>query len=49
MKPLTVVLSFALVAFAALALHLLKDFAGPLAVAAAVLLLFLLLVPRLRR
>jgi hypothetical protein len=49
MKPYAVILCFALLAFAALALHLLRDFAGPLALAACLLVLCLLLAPRLRR
>jgi len=43
MNPLPVILSFTLLAFAALALYLLKDFAGPLVIAAVVLVVFLLL------
>lgn len=46
MKPLDVIMSFALLAFAALALYLAKDFIGPLAIAAAVFVLLLLFLRR---
>ena len=46
MNPSTVVMLFALLAFAALVLYLLRDFAGPLAIAAVVFLLLLLLLRR---
>jgi len=46
MKPLPVIASFALLAFSALALYLLKDFMGPLAIAVAVVVLILLLLKR---
>ena len=43
MKPLTVIMSFAALAFTGLALFLVKSFVGPLAIAAVVLLLILIL------
>jgi len=46
MKPLSVILSFALLAFTALALYLLKDFMGPLAIAVAAVVLILLVLKR---
>jgi hypothetical protein len=46
MKPLTVILSFALLSASALGLYLLKDFMGPLAIAAAVLVLILVFLRR---
>ena len=46
MKPLTVILSFAALAFTALALSVLRDFAGPLAIVAVVLVLILIFVRR---
>ena len=46
MNPLAVILSFAMLAFAALVLYLLKDFIGPLAIAAVVLVLILFFIRR---
>lgn len=46
MNPLALILWFGLLAFTALALFLLRDFAGPLAVAVAVVLLVLFLLRR---
>jgi len=46
MKPLTVILSFAALAFTALGLYLIKDFVGMLALAAVALVLILIFAHR---
>ena len=46
MKPLTIILAFALLAFVALGLYLVKDFMGPLAIAAAAFVLILIFLRR---
>ena len=46
MKPLTIILSFALLAFVALSLYLVQDFVGPLAIATAAFVLIMIFLRR---
>jgi hypothetical protein len=46
MKPLTVILAFALLAFVALSLYLVQDFMGPLAIAAVAFVLIMIFLRR---